>query len=106
MFNMSKSYMFAIMIVLLLVSASKNAEGSSSRRRRPRFSTVYAAQVQERLLWECAVADPVMTRDGDGMVAAAAAAQGGVEPARVFAASSAMATTGVQVGHVEPVEVF
>ncbi|WIA23705.1 hypothetical protein OEZ85_000393 [Tetradesmus obliquus] len=37
-----------------------------------------------------------MTREGGEMVAAAAAAQGGVEPARVAAAASAMTTAGIQ----------
>jgi hypothetical protein len=103
---MFKTNIVAAFIVLMLVAAPKNAEGSSSRRRRPRFSTMYAAQVEKRLLWECGVDDPVMTREVDGMVTAAAAAQGGVEPARVFAAASAMATAGVQVGHVQRIQVL
>jgi hypothetical protein len=59
---------------------------------------MYAAQAEAQLLWECAVSDPVMKREGGEMVAAAAAAQGGVEPARVTAAASAMTTAGIQVG--------
>jgi hypothetical protein len=105
---MLKTKKVVAFVVLLLVAAPQNADGSSGRRRRPRFSTMYAAEVQDQVLWECAVADPVMIREpnGDGMVAAAAAAQGGVEPARVFAASSAMTTAGVQVGHVPRIHVL
>jgi hypothetical protein len=107
-FNMFKTNIVVAFVVLLLVAALENADGSSGRRRRPRFSTMYAAEVQEQLVWECAVADRVMILEpnGDGMVAAAAAAQGGVEPARVFAASSAMTTAGVQVGHAQRIHVL